>query len=1305
MEIDDQKSNIASTTKSMAVQKEELEKDSGMEESMGTSPHSETQLQQEGSASNSDDDDEDFCVRSHQRGSRVIDDDDDDDDNDDDNIVNIEPVLEAAADDDDDVPLVLDKDESDGEDSLFIIKRKKKTSQNASQNLLEDTEILPTKELTLDADIFDANGSDSETDAPFKDRNSFGDQSDEKGTDEECEDDEGIDTEGLSQKLKALLKKGAKKKQKSRASKTLAEEKLQLHSETQRLIRESKVQIPYHQPESKSLDDFLNRALRKQQQYRALKINSQNERKKVEFVQDTITNDNILFKRVSLESATCNSQENSSQIKEDTAVNNPITQSLSQAPKHSDPINSDAIIITEDSEASLEVLLTEKSSLAPETKEPEINLENEGKDDNDEELPDLIISEEPSREEDLTGNVVEPELFETIPNRELVKDAKKCDSEEVTEVADSSTWVIDENGLLKTDDPLMDELITADYKANTEQANEKSALADVTVPEMGNNEEKKEAGKENPLTKPKLSISQLLTPEMKNIKPKLSGNWDQPIVFDDDPTEKVKNTGLDNLMQRLLKHSNVQKEQKENKKVNIKIIQKEQTDGNKQELCLNTITYQTDEPEHLKLKSDKPGVKLLLLKDKLQQQMRVKRESARQKRCEIFNLNNEDGFEDQLEENEEEEEAELTDGSDTDVSEEDLIENDLGEDYGKEKRTHNAFVDEEAEEEEEEEEEQNRDDEDEEHEEDAEDEDDVQSKEKREEREEILFDSHGDSDSDSIIPESQNRPRIKKLIRNLILSDDESQNASIPYQDENEKDAFQKTDFLGTFSSNTNDNELKTPSAKPFIQPLMMPAEDSQDLYKSSIDFQSPDLNSQNLRFPLESQASPILDEQGFLRVKTLTKIVNQPKISALGELCDNDDNADDLLGLCSGKFSGSQDDRMKSCRTLFTDSQSNSQFPASGSFPFSSKVKYDERKATDEEETEDFPSLKLISDDEEEADKKEEDDDENSENDEDDGTEEEGRSEDDDDDDDDDNNNKVFPKFRLKSSGKIRREFVDDEAELSGSEFDSDENDNLNEEYDVMDEEEGDQDVNLTEDQLRNQVGRVHLKNMIDEDKREVMRLQEMYLPDGDLFSEGHGRTRRFRWKNLDDNSQQDMFNTESETEEKEEEEPDELKWRIERFEREKWINEQEVQEKKHEEESSFFKFGRNFLKKKGTSGQNGSKKLPLNDTGSPKQSKLNVFKNFKKGSFLSRSSDSLAKIAEMTKPLSNGPVTNISNGRNFVFSVVTPTETETPTTGPQKKKAESKSCPPAKKRKIEPVKRTLSETSVFRHIDKSFT
>ena len=40
--------------------------------------------------------------------------------------------------------------------------------------------------------------------------------------------------------------------------------------------------------------------------------------------------------------------------------------------------------------------------------------------------------------------------------------------------------------------------------------------------------------------------------------------------------------------------------------------------------------------------------------------------------------------------------------------------------------------------------------------------------------------------------------------------------------------------------------------------------------------------------------------------------------------------------------------------------------------------------------------------------------------------------------------------------------------------------------------------------------------KTLIDSDKRELMLLQEMYLPDGDLHSDGGGRFRRFRWKNV---------------------------------------------------------------------------------------------------------------------------------------------------------------------------------------------
>lgn len=48
--------------------------------------------------------------------------------------------------------------------------------------------------------------------------------------------------------------------------------------------------------------------------------------------------------------------------------------------------------------------------------------------------------------------------------------------------------------------------------------------------------------------------------------------------------------------------------------------------------------------------------------------------------------------------------------------------------------------------------------------------------------------------------------------------------------------------------------------------------------------------------------------------------------------------------------------------------------------------------------------------------------------------------------------------------------------------------------------------------------------KSLIDEDKRELRELKERYLEDGDLYSEGGGRARNFRWQGLED-SQHDMF------------------------------------------------------------------------------------------------------------------------------------------------------------------------------------
>ena len=43
-----------------------------------------------------------------------------------------------------------------------------------------------------------------------------------------------------------------------------------------------------------------------------------------------------------------------------------------------------------------------------------------------------------------------------------------------------------------------------------------------------------------------------------------------------------------------------------------------------------------------------------------------------------------------------------------------------------------------------------------------------------------------------------------------------------------------------------------------------------------------------------------------------------------------------------------------------------------------------------------------------------------------------------------------------------------------------------------------------------------VNRKQIQDDDDREIMRYKEMYLQDGDLYTDGRGRRRNFRWKDM---------------------------------------------------------------------------------------------------------------------------------------------------------------------------------------------
>ena len=104
-----------------------------------------------------------------------------------------------------------------------------------------------------------------------------------------------------------------------------------------------------------------------------------------------------------------------------------------------------------------------------------------------------------------------------------------------------------------------------------------------------------------------------------------------------------------------------------------------------------------------------------------------------------------------------------------------------------------------------------------------------------------------------------------------------------------------------------------------------------------------------------------------------------------------------------------------------------------------------------------------------------------------------------------------IIPKNDIK---KVAAKFLEEEAELSESEWGSADEDEKD--LDKLEKEEGDDD-DIDEDQMRNQLGKIHARQMLDDDQRDVRLLQDMLFEDGDLHSDGAGRERKFKWKNMD--------------------------------------------------------------------------------------------------------------------------------------------------------------------------------------------
>ncbi|XP_043286465.1 claspin [Venturia canescens] len=268
-----------------------------------------------------------------------------------------------------------------------------------------------------------------------------------------------------------------------------------------------------------------------------------------------------------------------------------------------------------------------------------------------------------------------------------------------------------------------------------------------------------------------------------------------------------------------------------------------------------------------------------------------------------------------------------------------------------------------------------------------------------------------------------------------------------------------------------------------------------------------------------------------------------------------------------------------------------------------------------------------------------------------------------------------VVPKKDIK---KVAATFLEAEAELSESEWGSEDEDEKG--LDRLEFEEADEEE-IDENQMRDQLEKIHMRRVHDDDQREVRMLQELLFDDGDLHTDGSGRERKFKWKNIDKLGDDDKFGPPGEdggeNGDMVEDETD-LAWLNEKIEREKFLEgttKTDVDEVIEElaADSQVFTLGMKALKRTKSS-QNSQKEqsepvimkpvasrtiLDLVDTQSFGSSRTIIRKAVSRGSFLARGDECLARMAVHLKETET-TVIKKANPRNFVFGQMNPSDEE---------------------------------------------
>lgn len=275
---------------------------------------------------------------------------------------------------------------------------------------------------------------------------------------------------------------------------------------------------------------------------------------------------------------------------------------------------------------------------------------------------------------------------------------------------------------------------------------------------------------------------------------------------------------------------------------------------------------------------------------------------------------------------------------------------------------------------------------------------------------------------------------------------------------------------------------------------------------------------------------------------------------------------------------------------------------------------------------------------------------------------------------------NEIEVKMTKKEKIKKASNYFENEAEMSESEWGSaDEDERGMDKYDI---ELGDED-DFDQNKLREEVGRIHARKVLDDDIKKLKKLQDALIEDEE--NDGVGRERQFKWKNQTnsfDVNDENAMDPHDAGDDSEDEGQAEIEWRKQRHERETFLREisQSQTTDKKNSDLSISELS-NSCQFRPSDPTKVLKRIESSSFSSP-HFLINTAENmkrYKSSSYLARGADTLKRIAKFVSH-KDDEVTMSSTGANSMSFVMLDKPDET-----KKRKSDGKQAEISKRMKLE--------------------